>query len=344
VSARRPQPGFPLFLVSVVACLVIVVFSSVTSANRQMGAVFDTYKADEGLVLTQVTTDGATHSALTNATSESSDFGASVSSLVSVLTPCIGSAATASTSGQLDQLAGFAKLHGGPRDVRPRHVATGNDSGESVDPAQMIAILDVDRAHTAQTQADILANVIARNEVNQDLYSLALDVSSGAPAFVSADHYASRAARNAYTQSVADVASAARKTAPAIKGGQSITGTESSELLSSLGNFATECEAHAASNAARTPASVTMKYLPWGEKGWPSNKFLYAIQLTVNVAGHSTPGCTSVRLISEGIATGNPAQKVTVKVPEAVPPVYKVLTHYTSATSVQWAVVGCASQ
>jgi hypothetical protein len=343
VSARRPQPGLPIFLVSAVLCLALVVAASVFSSRMQFGAVHATFRVAVAKVAQQVKTDAAAHVALQKV--ESSDFAASTGRLVAALKPCIGPAAVAPTTSSLKQLAGFRKLVAAPRDVLPAAVAAGDDADEVADVQQMADALQTDKARTGETQADIQANLIGQDEVNQDLDAIAAGVGSTAHELVSKDGYASTSVKSAYATSVSNLATVVAKIAPSLKAKRAvkITSTQSDALQTLLGFFATACKSEASSSAANTPRAVTIAYLPWGSRSWPVENFPYSMTLKVKTAGTPTPGCTSTRLLAEGIATGGLSDKVTVTVPGTDPSEFKVLTHYTSATSAQWAVVACAS-
>ena len=343
MSERRPQPGLPMFLVSIVACVALVVVASVYSSRMQFGAVHASFHAIERDVAGQIKADAAAHAQLAKV--ETSDFGESAGALVTALTPCLGPAALGPTESGLQQVTGFAKLKGARRDVPPKVVASEDDADELADVQQLSQALHNDKARTGETLAVVQANLVAQDEVNQDLAAVASNIAAAPRALVSKDDYASAAAKSAFAKSVAGLATVVAKIAPELKsdGPIKVSAAQSASLLAALASFATSCEAEAASSAAHTPRAVTIAYLGWGMKAWPVVTFPYSMTLTVKTAGDPTRGCTSTKLIAEGIATGHLGQKVTVTVPGADPPVFKVLTHFTSATSVQWAVVACSS-
>ena len=329
--------------IAVIAVAAIVVGASFFVSNQLDDATAARFSAAQESLIDQVEADDDAHAALN--TVETSGFATSASKVVAALQSCLGKSAVTTTTGGLAQLAGFEPLRGGARVVLP---LVREPSAAAAD--KLAADLATDKAKTAETQADVQANLIAQDEINQDLYGIAASIGGTSTKLVSKDTYATGSVKDAYKKSVADVATAVSQTAPSLtaKRAIKITSAQSAALIKSLTNFAFECNAEAASSKAHKPkpiahVSVSSGFPDWHLNSWFPNGIHPSGGLYV--AGFSNAevklSCTSEKLLEEGTVTGKPGTLVNAPFLHTGAFAVKFLTRDISATTAQYAWVEC---
>lgn len=234
---------------------VLIAAISVVSTATQTSAAHREFDASMTSMVHEVEADDNAHAALTSA--ESSDFETSAASTTTALTKCLGAGATAATTTELAQLAGFADVPGAPRVILPAIKTADSTEGYEHATAILQKALAAGRFDTKETEADTDADLIVQDEVARDLYAIATSVGGEAKTVTAKYVYAKKSTTNTYKGSVAAVADQVTALEPVLapgKGGDLVSDTESTDLLSALGSFASECRAVAASSAAHKPA------------------------------------------------------------------------------------------
>lgn len=345
---RSPR-GIILLVAGVLLVVLVVVGASLISTQVQTDTVRDNFTAAEARVIHQVEADDDAHAAL--ATVEGSGFATSAGTVVSALTSCMGKSATATTTGGLTQLAGFAALPGAPRDVLTFVNVPTTQAEYLADAKRLLAQLTADKANTAETAAVTQSNLIAQDEVNQDLDAIAAGIGGTSVKLVSKDVYATKTVKGTYSKSAAGLATVVAQIAPSLtaKKPVKISSANSTTLMTALTTFATACKAEAASSKAHKPkpvvhSGVSSAYPDWHLATW----FLYDAHIDneFSVSAYTNTNleltCASSKLLEEGTLTGKVGTRGSApSFRTSTVPSVKFLQRNVNATTVQWAWVEC---
>jgi Tfp pilus assembly protein PilE len=346
-SRRLPLPLRGMLVVGLLVVIAIIVVLTLIVSAVQTGIARTNFTKAESKVTHLVLADDDAHAALTS--TEGSTFVSSATSAVTGLASCLGASATTSAKSELGQVADLSSDPGAPHDILPLISTPTTDAQYLAETRLLLARIAVFKQHTADTRADTQAILLAQNEVDQDLDSIATSISGSSTKLVRKDIYATSVVKDAYSKSVADVGTEAASIAPDLASRRvlKLSSLQSTALISALAQFATECKAEAASSRAHVPAPAvhhggSSGYPDWHTAHWPIESFPDEFNIAVHTEGLPTLGCVGTKLLAEGTATGPRGGFETVHVPGSDPPLFNVLVHHVSATAEQWAVVQCS--
>lgn len=346
-SHRRALPLRGVLVVGLLVVIAIIVVISLIVSTVQTGIARANFTTADAQATHLVLADDDAHAAL--ASTEGSDFVSSATSAVTGLASCLGASATTSANGELGQVAGLASDPGAPRDILPLIGTPSTEAQYLADTKRLLARVAVFKQHTADTRADTRAILLAQNEVDQDLDSIATTIAGSSAKLVRKDLYATSTVKDAYSKSVSDVGTEAASIAPDLASRRvlKLSSLQSTALISALTQFATECKAEATSSKGHIPKptarhGASSAYPSWRTSHWPIASFPDEFNIAVNTQGTPTFGCVGTKLLAEGTATGPRGGFKTVYVHGSDPPLFNVLFHHVSATAEQWAVVKCS--